>query len=228
MVTLFLWIPPYSWYCRKLHEQNRTEFHSRNVPLGLQEHQKGIRPKWNGRNGVPGIPQNGGSRIKGIKKGMHNLAAAEEVDTMVPGVWCALWALCLLPKQKTSSDTIPLIGILWEVSGGEIEIIHPRPNHFEVNLLGRQKVRIWSGLGWVIIGPRVQISLQPSVSGWGMAGSFSARGQPDCPTNAQKNILRPLQCLPVLIVSSRIKILRFISIYLFLTCHSISAAWLAA
>ncbi len=51
----------------------RKEFPSRNAPLGLQEHQKGIRPKRNGRNGIPGIPQNGGSRIKETKKGMHNL-----------------------------------------------------------------------------------------------------------------------------------------------------------
>ncbi len=50
VVTPFLLIPLYSWYCRKLQERNGTEFCSRNVHLGLQEHKKGIRPKRNGRN----------------------------------------------------------------------------------------------------------------------------------------------------------------------------------
>ena len=47
-------------------------------------------------------------------------AAAEEVDAMGLGErWCELWALLwnLPPKQKTSSDAIPLVGTLWRVSG---------------------------------------------------------------------------------------------------------------
>jgi hypothetical protein len=51
----------------------RKKFRSRNVPLGLQEHQKGIVPKRNKTEQNAGIPQNGGSRIAGTKKGMHNL-----------------------------------------------------------------------------------------------------------------------------------------------------------
>ena len=52
----------------------RKKFCSRNVPLGFQEHQKGILSKRNGMKWNAGIPQNRGSRIAGTKKGMHNLA----------------------------------------------------------------------------------------------------------------------------------------------------------
>ncbi len=46
----------------------RKEFRSRNAPLGLQEHQKGILPKRNRTERNAGIPQNRGSRIVGTKK----------------------------------------------------------------------------------------------------------------------------------------------------------------
>jgi hypothetical protein len=86
MVTPFLRISPYSWYCRKLQERDGTEFHSWNAPLGLQEYQKGILPKRNGTEWNAGIPQNGGSRIAGTKKGMHNLVlcAGDRISRIHP------------------------------------------------------------------------------------------------------------------------------------------------
>ena len=52
----------------------RKKVRSGNVPLRLQEHQKGILQIRNGMERNAGIPQNVGSKIAGTKKGMHNLA----------------------------------------------------------------------------------------------------------------------------------------------------------
>jgi hypothetical protein len=55
----------------------RKEFCSGNIPLGLQEHQKGILPKRNGTERNAGIPHDRGFKIAGTKKGIHNLGLFE-------------------------------------------------------------------------------------------------------------------------------------------------------
>ncbi len=77
---------------------------------------------------------------------------------------CGLYCGVCHPNRK-------LVGTLRRVSGGEIGLLRPSANHFGVNPLGGQEGRELSGLRWVVIGTRVQISLQTSVSGRGMVGT---------------------------------------------------------
>ena len=79
---------------------------------------------WRPENNIP-ARQSDGEELVGRRVGEFDVfeaavgAAVEDADTMVPGVCCVGFGLCLgacrPPKQKKSCDTIPLVGILWQV-----------------------------------------------------------------------------------------------------------------
>ena len=96
---------------------------------------------------------------------------------------CELWTLrwSLPPKQNKSFTTIPLVGTLWRVLGGEIEILHPSADQFWPIPLGGREVREWLGLGHMCLNLTSTICVRAG-DGWvifhpGTAGPPNHRPQ---------------------------------------------------